>query len=116
MTVSASAAGHATAAPPRQQRKVAVIGAGAAGLVSIRELLKEGHQVCVYAATAADCESPPQQESCAAKTCLFAHVAQVVGFELGSQPGGTWVYDPNTDSDILGADRNRRKVHSSMYR
>lgn len=83
MTVSASAAGPAAAAP-RQQRNVAVIGAGAAGLVSIRELLKEGHQV--------------------------------VGFELGSQPGGTWVYDPNTDSDILGADSNRRKVHSSMYR
>lgn len=71
MTVSASAAGQATAAPPRQQRKVAVIGAGAAGLVTIRELLKEGHQVCVYASTAVDSESPPQQESCAAKrTCL----------------------------------------------
>jgi cation diffusion facilitator CzcD-associated flavoprotein CzcO len=62
----------------------AVIGAGAAGLVSIRELLKEGHQV--------------------------------TGFEQGAKPGGVWVYDEATDSDLLGAQQGRRKVHGSMYR
>ncbi|KAF6256908.1 hypothetical protein COO60DRAFT_1702105 [Scenedesmus sp. NREL 46B-D3] len=62
----------------------AVIGAGAAGLVSVRELLKEGHQV--------------------------------IGFEQGPTPGGVWVYDTATDSDLLGASPTRRKVHGSMYR
>jgi cation diffusion facilitator CzcD-associated flavoprotein CzcO len=62
----------------------AVIGAGAAGLVSIRELLKEGHQV--------------------------------TGFEQGAKPGGVWRYDAAADSDPLGAQRSRRKVHGSMYR
>lgn len=63
---------------------MAVIGAGAAGLVSIRELLKEGHQV--------------------------------VGFEQGARPGGTWVFDTSTDSDVLGGQHDRRRVHGSMYR
>jgi cation diffusion facilitator CzcD-associated flavoprotein CzcO len=62
----------------------AVIGAGAAGLVSIRELLKEGHSV--------------------------------TGFEQGAKPGGVWVYDEATDSDLLGASDSRRRVHGSMYR
>lgn len=62
----------------------AVIGAGAAGLVSIRELLREGHHV--------------------------------VGFEQSPAPGGVWVYDTATDSDLLGAQLHRRRVHGSMYR
>lgn len=41
---------------------------------------------------------------------------QVVGFEQAAQPGGTWIYDANTDSDLLGAAANRRKAHGSMYR
>jgi hypothetical protein len=45
-----------------------------------------------------------------------AAMQQVVGFEQGPQPGGTWVYDTTTDSDVLGAATSRRRVHGSMYR
>jgi hypothetical protein len=41
---------------------------------------------------------------------------QVVAFEQGAQPGGTWVFDAATDSDVLGAAANRRRFHGSMYR
>ncbi|WIA31017.1 hypothetical protein OEZ86_001056 [Tetradesmus obliquus] len=68
----------------QNSRKVAVIGAGAAGLASIKELLAEGHAV--------------------------------TGFEQGAKPGGVWVYDDATDSDLLSASQSRRKVHGSMYR
>ncbi|XP_026394350.1 flavin-containing monooxygenase FMO GS-OX-like 3 [Papaver somniferum] len=64
-------------------RKVAVIGAGAAGLVASRELLREGHEVVV--------------------------------FERSDRLGGTWVYDPNVDSDPLGLDPSRTIIHSSLY-
>ncbi|KAI3895360.1 hypothetical protein MKW92_027798 [Papaver armeniacum] len=64
-------------------RKVAVIGAGAAGLVASRELLREGHEVVV--------------------------------FERSDRVGGTWVYDPNVDSDPLGLDPSRTIIHSSLY-
>ncbi|KAF5207773.1 Flavin-containing monooxygenase fmo gs-ox-like [Thalictrum thalictroides] len=63
--------------------KVAVIGAGAAGLVAARELRHEGHQVVV--------------------------------FERNNRIGGTWVYDPATDSDPLSVDPSRTIVHSSLY-
>ncbi|XP_048435947.1 flavin-containing monooxygenase FMO GS-OX-like 3 [Pyrus x bretschneideri] len=64
-------------------RHVAVIGAGAAGLVAARELRREGHKVIV--------------------------------FERGDQLGGTWVYNPNVESDPIGVNPNRTLVHSSMY-
>ncbi|KAI3895741.1 hypothetical protein MKW98_025532 [Papaver atlanticum] len=64
-------------------RKVAVIGAGAAGLVASRELLREGHEVVV--------------------------------FERSDRVGGTWVYNPNVDSDPLGLDPSRTIIHSSLY-
>ncbi|CAL9029505.1 unnamed protein product [Prunus brigantina] len=64
-------------------RHVAVIGAGAGGLVAARELRREGHKVVV--------------------------------FERGDQVGGTWVYTPNVESDPIGLDPNRTRVHSSMY-
>ncbi|XP_068318023.1 flavin-containing monooxygenase FMO GS-OX-like 4 isoform X2 [Pyrus communis] len=64
-------------------RHVAVIGAGAAGLVAARELRREGHKVIV--------------------------------FERGDQLGGTWVYNPNVESDPIGVHPNRTLVHSSMY-
>ncbi|CAL2259472.1 unnamed protein product [Prunus armeniaca] len=64
-------------------RHVAVIGAGAGGLVASRELRREGHKVVV--------------------------------FERGDQVGGTWVYTPTVESDPIGLDPNRTRVHSSMY-
>ncbi|BFG31455.1 hypothetical protein CerSpe_177290 [Prunus speciosa] len=64
-------------------RNVAVIGAGAGGLVAAHELRREGHKVVV--------------------------------FERGDQLGGTWVYTPNVESDPIGLDPNRTRVHSSMY-
>lgn len=64
-------------------KSVAVIGAGAAGLVAARELRREGHEVVV--------------------------------FERGNKIGGTWVYNPTTESDPLGIDPARTVVHSSLY-
>ncbi|KAI3922282.1 hypothetical protein MKX01_005971 [Papaver californicum] len=64
-------------------RKVAVIGAGAAGMVASRELRREGHEVVV--------------------------------FERSDRVGGTWVYNPNVDSDPLGLDPSRTIIHSSLY-
>lgn len=40
---------------------------------------------------------------------------QVVVFEKNNRVGGTWVYDPKTESDPLGVDPNRETVHSSLY-
>ncbi|XP_058224162.1 flavin-containing monooxygenase FMO GS-OX-like 4 [Rhododendron vialii] len=64
-------------------KSVAVIGAGAGGLVAARELRREGHEVVV--------------------------------FERGNKVGGTWVYNPTTESDPLGIDPARPVVHSSLY-
>ncbi|GMP42878.1 hypothetical protein CsSME_00012469 [Camellia sinensis var. sinensis] len=63
--------------------KVAVIGAGAAGLIAARELQRENHRVTV--------------------------------FEKADQLGGTWVYNPQVETDQLGLDSNREIVHSSLY-
>ncbi|CAL5381469.1 unnamed protein product [Camellia sinensis] len=63
--------------------KVAVIGAGAAGLIAARELQRESHRVTV--------------------------------FEKADQLGGTWVYNPQVETDQLGLDSNREIVHSSLY-
>jgi len=43
-------------------------------------------------------------------------MVQVTGFEQGPVPGGVWVYEPATDSDLLGAADNRLRHHGSMYR
>ncbi|KAG8391630.1 hypothetical protein BUALT_Bualt01G0207300 [Buddleja alternifolia] len=63
--------------------KVAVIGAGVAGLATARALKLEQHQVVIY--------------------------------EKSGHLGGTWVYDPRTESDPLGFDPNREIIHGSMY-
>ncbi|XP_047340338.1 flavin-containing monooxygenase FMO GS-OX3-like [Impatiens glandulifera] len=63
--------------------KLAVIGAGVAGLVAARELKREGHKVTV--------------------------------FEKSSKLGGTWVYNPDIESDPIGIDPNREIIHSSLY-
>ncbi|GMI98303.1 hypothetical protein like AT1G62620 [Hibiscus trionum] len=68
----------------RDSYKVAVIGGGIAGLVSARELQREGHHVTV--------------------------------FEKANRVGGTWLYDPRVETDLLGLDPNREIVHSSLYR
>ncbi|WJX92943.1 aliphatic glucosinolate S-oxygenase [Trifolium repens] len=39
----------------------------------------------------------------------------VVVFEKNNRVGGTWVYDPKTDSDPLSIDPTRELVHSSVY-
>ncbi|PSR91572.1 Flavin-containing monooxygenase FMO GS-OX-like [Actinidia chinensis var. chinensis] len=73
-------------APPMSLRtalNVAVIGAGAAGLVAARELRREGHSVVV--------------------------------FERENRLGGTWVYDPKTESDPIGLDPSRTVAQSSLY-
>ncbi|GMY30066.1 flavin-containing monooxygenase FMO GS-OX-like 4 isoform X1 [Fagus crenata] len=69
---------------PIISRHVAVIGAGASGLVTARELRREGHSVVV--------------------------------FERGDQVGGTWVYNPKTESDPMGLNPERNTIHSSLYR
>ncbi|KAG6634274.1 flavin-containing monooxygenase FMO GS-OX-like 4 [Carya illinoinensis] len=88
--IGAGAAGLVTARELRRKRHsvvishhVAVIGAGAAGLVTARELQRKGHSVVV--------------------------------FERGDQVGGTWVYTAMLESDHLGLDPTRTKVHSSLY-
>lgn len=68
---------------PLISRRVAVIGAGAGGIVAARELGREGHTVVV--------------------------------FERGGQIGGIWVYSPEIESDPLGVDPDRTRVHSSLY-
>ncbi|XP_077236011.1 flavin-containing monooxygenase FMO GS-OX-like 5 isoform X3 [Tasmannia lanceolata] len=40
---------------------------------------------------------------------------KVVVFETGDQIGGTWIYNPDVESDPLGLDPSRKKVHSSLY-
>lgn len=39
----------------------------------------------------------------------------VVVFERETNLGGTWVYDPRTESDPLGSDPTRKIVHGSLY-
>ncbi|KAM3308563.1 flavin-containing monooxygenase FMO GS-OX-like 3 isoform X1 [Capsicum chacoense] len=39
----------------------------------------------------------------------------VVVFERENQVGGTWIYNPATDSDPMGVDPSRKIVHSSLY-
>lgn len=39
----------------------------------------------------------------------------VVVFERETKLGGTWVYDPRTESDPLGSDPTRNIVHGSLY-
>ena len=46
---------------------------------------------------------------------LKAEGHAVVVFEKGSDVGGVWVYDPSTESDALGVEASRTKIHSSMY-
>lgn len=74
---------HTNSAAPSPAAPQAVIGAGAAGLVTARELVWEGHSVTV--------------------------------FEQAARPGGIWVYSDETDSDPLGKDENRKRVHGSLY-
>ncbi|XP_054824496.1 flavin-containing monooxygenase FMO GS-OX-like 4 isoform X1 [Prosopis cineraria] len=40
---------------------------------------------------------------------------RVVVFERGDQVGGTWIYTPNVESDLLGTNPDRPVVHSSLY-
>ncbi|KAI9115231.1 hypothetical protein K1719_013550 [Acacia pycnantha] len=40
---------------------------------------------------------------------------RVVVFEKSHRLGGTWAYDPRTESDPLGVDPNREIIHSSLY-
>ncbi|KAF9613983.1 hypothetical protein IFM89_014176 [Coptis chinensis] len=40
---------------------------------------------------------------------------QVVVFEQNNKIGGTWAYEPNTDSDLLSLDPSRTIVHTSLY-
>ena len=81
---SMTSAEPSSAPPARRVARVAVVGAGAAGLAAARELKAEGPAVVV--------------------------------FEQARDVGGVWVYDPSVESDPLGRDDRRHRVHSSMYR
>ncbi|KAK6920298.1 Flavin monooxygenase-like [Dillenia turbinata] len=39
----------------------------------------------------------------------------VVVFEKSDKVGGTWVYDPQVETDLLGLDPDREIVHGSLY-
>lgn len=64
-------------------KRVAVVGAGAAGLAAARQLSVEGLEPLV--------------------------------FEAEPRLGGTWVYTDEVESDPLGRDPARSRVHTSMY-
>ncbi|KAK4285404.1 hypothetical protein QN277_002104 [Acacia crassicarpa] len=51
---------------------------------------------------------------CAARE-LLREGHTVVVFEKSDQIGGTWRYDPRTDSDPIGIDPTREVVHGSLY-
>ncbi len=69
--------------------RVAVIGAGAAGLVTIRELRRAG--------------------------IGNGDADEVVAFEAGAEVGGTWVYTDDVEGDPLGRDPSGHRVLGSMY-
>lgn len=50
----------------------------------------------------------------AARELLREH-HDITIFEKSDRIGGTWAYDPRIDSDLVGLDPNREKVHSSLY-
>ncbi|GAB4834222.1 hypothetical protein Ancab_032487 [Ancistrocladus abbreviatus] len=50
----------------------------------------------------------------ARELCREGH-KEVVVFERGFQVGGTWVYTPEVESDLLGLDPSRTIVRSSLY-
>lgn len=68
---------------PGSTYNVAVIGAGAGGLVAARYLRLDGHKVVI--------------------------------FEREDKVGGTWVYNPNVESDPIGLDPSRTVIHTSLY-
>lgn len=51
---------------------------------------------------------------CAARE-LLREGHKVVVFEKSDHIGGTWKYDPRTESDPIGNDPTREVVHSSLY-
>ncbi|KAJ4817944.1 Flavin-containing monooxygenase [Rhynchospora pubera] len=46
---------------------------------------------------------------------LLRESHQITVFEKSHRVGGTWVYDPCVESDPLGLDPHRAKVHGSLY-
>ncbi|KAL7591358.1 hypothetical protein Lser_V15G31797 [Lactuca serriola] len=41
---------------------------------------------------------------------------EVVVFEKAHRLGGVWVYDPRTESDLLGVDPQREIIHATIYK
>ncbi|KAI3711282.1 hypothetical protein L2E82_41258 [Cichorium intybus] len=41
---------------------------------------------------------------------------EVVVFEKSHRLGGVWVYDPRTESDLLGVDPQREILHATIYK
>ncbi|KAI3741211.1 hypothetical protein L1987_58881 [Smallanthus sonchifolius] len=41
---------------------------------------------------------------------------EVVVFEKSHRLGGVWVYDPRTESDLLGIDTGREIIHATIYK
>lgn len=73
--------------------RVAVIGAGSAGLAALRH-----------------CTASSATNDASADAGNPRNITEVICYEKTDQVGGTWVYTPDT-----GVDRYGLPIHSSMY-
>jgi hypothetical protein len=67
---------------------------------------------CALAALQAVIGAGPAGLAVAQQLLQEGHTVTV--FESGPAVGGAWHFDSSTDSDLLGLDPHRLKVHSSM--
>ena len=92
--------------------------------MAARELRREGHCVTVFeqvlALSACDTDLEPGSmivtDGRCACACAIMCCCKRNDFSMqGAEVGGVWVYTDQFEDDISGRDRNRRRVHSSMY-
>jgi cation diffusion facilitator CzcD-associated flavoprotein CzcO len=97
---------------------ICVIGAGAAGLVVAKELREHGTKETAF-------PTPPPPHLSPSFESLSLTLSQsyrlqptghsVTVYEQSGNVGGVWAFDPRQESDPLGSDPSRSRVHSSMY-